>query len=161
MYSRILVPLDGSTLSECSLVHVINIIQGNPGIEVVLLTVREEVIPLSSISFSESKAKEFAVQREKMEEEARLKIEEYLTNTAAILGREGISVRTVLLPPEQSKTIPETIMDYAKEAQADLIVMSTHGRSGISRWAFGSVADRVVHYSKIPVLTIAPAQCRV
>ncbi len=42
----------------------------------------------------------------------------------------------------------------------DLIIMSTHGRSGVSRWAFGSVADKVVSHSKIPVLTITPEGCR-
>ena len=52
--------------------------------------------------------------------------------------------------------VSETILDVAEETHADMIAMSTHGRTGISRWLMGSVADRVVHYSHIPVMLIHP-----
>jgi len=48
----------------------------------------------------------------------------------------------------------ETICDFAKENEIDLIAMSTHGRGGIARWALGSVADKVVQSSSKPVLLI-------
>ena len=48
----------------------------------------------------------------------------------------------------------EAILDYAKKNKVNLIVMSTHGRSGVSRWFFGSVAERVLRHSVIPVLII-------
>ena len=51
----------------------------------------------------------------------------------------------------------EAILDYAKENNIDLIVMSTHGRSGVHRWIFGSVTQRVLRHSPVPVLIVPPA----
>jgi nucleotide-binding universal stress UspA family protein len=48
----------------------------------------------------------------------------------------------------------EEILKAAKETGANLIAMSTHGRSGLGRWALGSVTDKVLHLSEIPVLTV-------
>ncbi len=52
----------------------------------------------------------------------------------------------------------DRIIDYAKENAIDLIAMSTHGRSGISRWVFGSVTDKVLHAGDIPVLVVRPSK---
>ena len=57
-------------------------------------------------------------------------------------------------------SIPK-ILEYAQNNNIDLIIISTHGRSGISRWAFGSVADKVVRTSTVPVLTVTPTGCRI
>jgi nucleotide-binding universal stress UspA family protein len=51
----------------------------------------------------------------------------------------------------------EEILNYAKENQVDMIVMGTHGRKGIDRILFGSVAEKVVQTSAVPVLTIRPS----
>jgi nucleotide-binding universal stress UspA family protein len=51
---------------------------------------------------------------------------------------------------------PEKILEVAKNAGADMIIMGTHGRRGVDRIPFGSVAEKVVKTSKIPVLTIRP-----
>ena len=48
------------------------------------------------------------------------------------------------------------IIDYAATVQPDLIVMSTHGRSGLGRWLIGSVADRVVKHGSVPVMLVRP-----
>ena len=56
--------------------------------------------------------------------------------------------------------IAEAILDYVEKNQVELVIISTHGRSGISRWTFGSVADKVVRHSPVPILVIAPAGCR-
>jgi nucleotide-binding universal stress UspA family protein len=53
-------------------------------------------------------------------------------------------------------SIAETNLRIAAEGQADVIVMSTHGRSGVKRWLLGSVADRVVTHSNLPVLLNRP-----
>lgn len=50
----------------------------------------------------------------------------------------------------------EEILDYAQEKDMDMIVMGTHGRKGIDRVLFGSVAEKVVKSAKMPVLTIRP-----
>jgi len=52
--------------------------------------------------------------------------------------------------------VPEEILDYAEKEDIDLIIMGTHGRMGVDRIVFGSVAEKVVKTSKIPVLTIRP-----
>jgi nucleotide-binding universal stress UspA family protein len=48
----------------------------------------------------------------------------------------------------------ESLVDYARGNNFDLIVMATHGRSGLDRWIMGSIADRLIHYSAVPVLLI-------
>ena len=54
----------------------------------------------------------------------------------------------------------DVILQYAKDAGMDLIIMSTHGRTGIAKWALGGVADRVVRSSTAPLLLVAPKACR-
>ena len=147
--------------SQSGLEHVKNIIQGNHGTEVVLISVHEEFIPFDSYPLSEAKVKEMVKQRENLEKEIGQKLENYLTEAANTLTTEGITIKTHVIHPEPLKGAAEVIIDYAEANEIDLLIMSTHGRTGISRWAFGSVADRVVRYSKVPVLIIPPAQCRV
>ena len=74
----------------------------------------------------------------------------YLDRIATRLEKKKINVRTQVLighPAEQ-------IASYAKEAGVDLILMASHGRSGIGRWALGSVADKVFRMSPLPVLMV-------
>jgi len=54
----------------------------------------------------------------------------------------------------RSGSAAEEIITYAEENNIDLIAMSTHGRSGIGRWVFGSVTDKVLHAGDVPVLTV-------
>jgi nucleotide-binding universal stress UspA family protein len=53
----------------------------------------------------------------------------------------------------------ESIADFAAHQEADLVIMATHGRSGVSRWVMGSVAERVIRWSCVPVLIVRPPQC--
>jgi nucleotide-binding universal stress UspA family protein len=53
---------------------------------------------------------------------------------------------------------PTAIVERAKETAADLIVIGTHGRTGLERWLLGSVAERVVRTSPVPVLTVHPPE---
>ena len=54
--------------------------------------------------------------------------------------------------------IADIILETADAMQVDMIAMSTHGRSGLQRWVMGSIADRVVRHSPIPVLLIRPGK---
>jgi len=83
-------------------------------------------------------------------------VREYLNQVAAGLKKEGIVAVTIVSRGEVSGEI----LDYAEKNQVDLIVMSTHGRSGVSRWLLGSVTDRVLRHSVVPVLVVSPAACR-
>jgi nucleotide-binding universal stress UspA family protein len=51
-------------------------------------------------------------------------------------------------------SVADVILGVAEELQVDVIAMSTHGRTGPARWLLGSIAERVVHSSKVPVLLI-------
>jgi len=82
---------------------------------------------------------------------------DYLAKIAANLKKEGIATQTAVIQGMAA----EEILDYVTKNKVDLIVMSTHGRSGVSRWALGGVADRVLRHSIAPVLIASPSGCRV
>jgi nucleotide-binding universal stress UspA family protein len=158
MYKTILAPLDGSRLSECALEHVKQVAAGCQVGQVVLFTVVEQ---LAYAEYSTRERIEEDV-REKQEAGKRAveKAEKYLAEAKDNLTKEGISVESVVFQAEENQAVADAILSYAERNGVDLIIMSTHGRSGITRWALGSVADRVVRHSKIPVLSVAPAGCR-
>ncbi len=155
MYSKVLVPLDGFELAECILDHVRAIVTGCQVPEVVLLTVVEvDEKRLSSTTWGGVISAE---QRATLAAESIAEAKEYITKAADKLEEEGMFVHTVIIQGE----VAEGILDYALENQVDLIMMSTHGRSGPSRWALGSIADRVIRHSPIPVLLVSPKGCRI
>jgi nucleotide-binding universal stress UspA family protein len=152
MYKKMLVPLDGSKLSECSLDHVKAVASGCRVPKVVLLRVVE---PLSAQTISAlSMAGGDLLRRAEMDsnEEARL----YMGRIKKRLARQGLAVETAIVDGRPA----DEILNYAKKEKVDLIVIATHGRSGISGWVFGSVAEKVLHHSAIPVLMITPSGCR-
>jgi universal stress protein A len=73
-----------------------------------------------------------------------------LDQVAAELDTPGLVVETLV----ERGTPPEAICGVAERIQADLIVIGTHGRSGLSRWLLGSVAERVLRAAQVPVLTV-------
>jgi nucleotide-binding universal stress UspA family protein len=157
MYKKILAPLDGSELAECALEHVKAIATGCNVPEVVLLRVVE---PISSFDIAELAAAntKLATQVEQVvEKEHKTQAKQYIDKKVDKLKREGVAAIGNII----SGKAPDEILNYAEKNQVDLIVVSTHGRSGISRWAFGSVADRISRYSTIPVLIVSPHGCRV
>ena len=147
MYKKILAPLDGSQFSECSLEHVKAIATGCHVPEVVLLRVVELPQQLYEV---------YPDWLRDTHQKAHAGAKDYLATVADNLKKEGIAVQTAV-----SQGRPEDeILDYAKKNQIDLIIMSTHGKSGVSRWVMGSIADRVVHHSTVPVLIVSPPGCR-
>ncbi len=161
MYKKILAPLDGSKLSECSLNHIKDIATGCHVAKVVLLTVLEPVIMSGDWWTNQKQIEEMSAETQKQEIQIKAKAETYLSKVSENLKKAGIEVEAVLLKEKDIHEEADLIIDYAKNNNIDLIVMSTHGRSGPARWAFGSVADRVVRHAKSPVLTITPASCRI
>ena len=152
MYKKILVPLDGSEFSECSLEHVRTIALGCHVPEVILFHVTE---PLKlTDEFINELGHDLILNAEKRNEK---EAQDYLYQTAETLKGEGLSVRTVV---EQGQPA-DKILEYTVKNRVDLIIISTHGNSGIARWAFGSVADKVARHATVPVLIIAPASCRI
>jgi nucleotide-binding universal stress UspA family protein len=149
MYKKILAPLDGSELSECTLDHVSAIGSGCQVPEVILLQVIEPLQTAAAIEIPETFANTLSKQRKK-------DAGDYLRKAVERIKRSGLKVETAIANGEPA----DEILKYAEKNKVDLIVMSTHGRSGIVRWAMGSVAEKIVRHSPVPVLTVTPPGCR-
>jgi len=158
MYQKIMIPLDGSELAECVLPHAESFIQGGMAKAAVLLWVLEP-LPIAmygaSVETFASSAQEDifspnAEQWEKMTADRKSTAEEYLKRIAGRFSQYGVAVTCETIEGR----IAETIAGYAEKNTIDLILIATHGRSGVSRWLMGSVADRVLHYSDVPVLMV-------
>ena len=161
MYQMILGPLDGSNVSECALNHIKAVAMGCQVPEVSLITVVGEPPVEFMESSSRAQTEAMAEQHRKELTKARQLATEYLAEVSSRLKKDGMSVKTEVITCGITKNAADCILDYAKDHKSDLIVMSTHGRRGLSRWAFGSVAEKVVRASPVPVLTVTPSGCRV
>lgn len=140
MYRKLLVPLDGSELSESILSHVAAVAKPASA-SVVLLRVRESL----DRDVREALGEDIA---EKLDTINREEVQGYLDGIAGELIRDGIAADIAIAEGNPA----EAIISYASTHAIDLIIMATHGRSGLTRWAFGSVADKVLRQSPVPVL---------
>lgn len=155
MYKKVMVPLDGSELAECVLPHVQKLAQNGGAAEVVLFRVCEPAVILADYPPDLQTKWEDHVKQEMSHIQQQCQI--YLSAAVKKLQGSGLKVSSDSAAGKPA----ETIVDYAVQNQVDLIVMATHGRSGVSRWAFGSTAERVVRSSPVPVMIIRPEQCKV
>jgi nucleotide-binding universal stress UspA family protein len=153
-YGKVLVPLDGSPLAEMALQHVVNITE--PGGQVHLLSIMaedrmSEITLLAStiaqpVSFSEAALPYFQSMSDPRTIQAR---REYLQRVGDVLEGNGFVVTVQVCPGH----VIETIVSVARD-DFDVIIMATHGRTGISRVALGSITEGVLHKSPCPVLII-------
>jgi len=143
---KILVTLDGSQFSEAIIPHVEKLAKSMNS-EVTLLRVIESAkLPqLAAYSDREKYEKDFMA---KMEREA----ERYLDKKRTALESKGIKVNSTFLI---GKPV-ETILQYSEEKSAKLVALTTHGFSGISKWAYGSVASKIIEGSPKPILLVRP-----
>ncbi|MEW6332927.1 MAG: universal stress protein [Thermodesulfobacteriota bacterium] len=151
MYKRILVPLDGSALAECALSHVETLVKDGAAKEVTLLNVVAVHIPL--YGDLHPGPLHIGEMRESLFKQAG----EYLAEVKARLASRGIAAKTEML---EGNRPADAIADYAREKGVDLIVIATHGYTGLKKLMLGSVALGVLHESQIPVLLIRPESCR-
>lgn len=142
MYEKILVPLDGSELAEVVLPHVKAIASAGDTKKVILLRIVEP-LPAGTPP---------AVDCEVVQEAGVKAAREYLAGIQARLSREGLDVETRVLTGRPA----DTIADFVQREKVGLVALATHGRSGVSRWVFGSVADKLVRSLSVPVLLIRP-----
>jgi nucleotide-binding universal stress UspA family protein len=148
MYRKILVPLDGSELAECVLPHVIDIAKGSGEGEVILFRVCEPPVILADYPPDLRPEWEDHVRQETAHSQQQCRL--YLDDAEKKLEEAGLKVRT-----ESGLGNPaELIVDYAIQNQIDLIIVASHGRSGIMRWAYGSTADKILRSSPVPVMII-------
>lgn len=151
MYSKVLLPLDGSELAECSLAHAKAVAAKDGVTEFILLRVVEPISANDAATWAQAGYAVTEVEDRKLED-----AKAYLSLAAEKLNQTGLLTREEVVTGRAA----ESILGYAEENKVDLIIISSHGRSGIARWAFGSVADRVVRHSTIPVLVVTPKECR-
>ena len=148
MYKNILVPLDGSELAECVLPHVETIAKGCGAESITFIRVAEPIHHPTSDEYDG-----YAFRAEdwnQMEAELKAAAEHYLNRLLDRVKYNGIETRSEVI----SGRAAESIAEYAETHGVDLIAIATHGRSGISRWVWGSVADRVLRSAGVPVLMV-------
>jgi len=153
MYRNIVVPLDGSALAEQVLLHVKDLARRH-ATTIHLISIAPlspaltgaTTLRLYPLVVSPADLELQATERERIEQE----LTNYLRGMAIDLEGSSIKIRVEVRFGEPA----EEIIAYAEDVKADLIAMSTHGRTGLARWAYGSVADKVMHHAPCPVLLI-------
>lgn len=138
MYRRALVPLDGSAVAEAIIPFVLEI-AGPLDIDVVLLRVLEPIPPTVLEGARHVSLEDV--------EGRRAQAEAYLAPIAEDLRSRGVRAETAVRRGEPA----QEIVEGAREVGADLIAMTTHGRSGLRRLVFGSVAEAVLRQANVPV----------
>lgn len=150
MYQKVLVPLDGSELAECALNHVKVMVNGGLAEEVTLLNVVNIDIP-----WAELYGKNFNINA--MRESLFASARKYLAGVESRLSAEGIKVKTEAI---EANKPAGAITEYAQKNGIAMIVIATHGYTGMKKLMLGSVALSVLHDSHVPVLLIRPEACR-
>jgi len=180
MYKKIVVPLDGSNLAEVALPHLETIAKGCGAKEIVLVSVtqrvkgqviagpvqenvrehageiRDDRPPVKAgtaagnviYSIATPGRQQVPMTLGRMARSAAI----YLDGIGAQLEKKGFNVTAHVLVGKPS----EEIVRYAEAQKADLIVMASRGKSGISQWDTGNIASKVVKAAKMPVLLIKP-----
>ncbi len=150
MSQKILIPLDGSSLGETALHHVnemISDLELESKVEVVLF---QAITSLTYAVAAGDEAVEIPYTAVELEQ-VKAQSMEYLKKTAEHFEDKGVAVHCEVAIGTSSA---EEIIAAESEFKVDLVAMSTHGRHGITRWAFGSVADKVLRGSTTPVLIV-------
>jgi nucleotide-binding universal stress UspA family protein len=149
-YNKVIVTLDGSELAECVLPHV-EIVSHScrvGGFELVRVVNPIEPHVRSGVPISLDEEKDLNQENVKS-------AEAYLNYVKDKLEEKGITASIKVLSGPTAKTL----VDYINEKGADLVIISTHGRSGPSRWLWGSIADRLLHGTCTPVLMVRAPGC--
>ena len=151
MYQKIMVPLDGSELAECVLPHVETIAKAG-GVRNVVFVRAVEPFSLSPVrgepNFTEEQIKE-------IDSKTLAAAKNYLDQLVSRVDYGSVKVQSEVVTGRAA----ESLADYATKNEVDLIVIATHGRSGISRWVWGSIADRILHSSCVPILMVRAPGC--
>jgi len=149
MYRKLLVPLDTSGEAECVFPRVKAAVNAYGIPEVVLFSVIGSTTQPYTLYLDEEGAKQAL---ERVAQNAL----QYLERANESLGLAQADVTPVVWFGDAA----EAILDYSESNDVDLIIMSTHGRSGVSRWLIGSVADKILRSSSVPVLLVPALACK-
>lgn len=153
MYKKIMVPLDGSKLAECVLPHVDGFVSDCQVETIVFVRVIEPIPTSYSEMSSTSDPRAYKYIRDnakKMEEEREASAKSYLEKVVSRVKQDKVECEVEVLVGK----VADSLVDYVAANAIDLVLIATHGRSGIGRWVRGSVADRVLRSSRAPVLMV-------
>ncbi len=139
LYRHILVPLDGSKLAQAALRHALSIARSNKA----RVTFLQAIWPF----VRGKKARARVAETERILEKEAVR---YMTGIAAKPEWKGVKVRAVA----KFGLAENVISGYARTRSVDLIVLSSHGRTGLKRLVFGSVAEKVLRWATQPVLLV-------
>jgi nucleotide-binding universal stress UspA family protein len=143
---HVLVPLDGSQLAEAAIDEARRIITSGGDISL-LIAVQVPNVPVYGYELSSNIVPAY----QSSLDEAYAGAQEYLERVANELRTEGFHVRVIVQFGDDAASV---IVRSAQQYAADAIVMSTHGRSGVSRWLFGSVTNKVLQSTTCPVMVV-------
>ena len=154
MYSQILVPLDGSQAAEGALNHARDLAHGaNATLHLLQVVSHPDETVVARGGDGSFAATEYTLDLARQLFAARKsQAGSYLEQVAAKLTEGGIRIESTV----REGDVAEQVVEYAKEHSIDLIVMSTRGHGAIRRFLVGSVTDRVIRSSEVPVLAIPP-----
>jgi nucleotide-binding universal stress UspA family protein len=143
-FKRILVPLDGSELSETALPMALSLAEKYHG-QIILLRAVEQTTSLSYVTHANALRL-----RARLIASLSMEVHLYLRDKQQELGKQGFNVEILVADGSPA----ESIIEAATSRDIDLVVMSTHGRGGVARWTAGSVADKVLRHCPCPVLLV-------
>ncbi len=149
MYDQILLPLDGSKVGETALTAVEDLVAKlvpHHKVEITLF----QAVPAMAYYVVAGEASVPVPYTEQELQPIIQKTEDYLSSVAEGLRNKGATVNTRVSAGKAA----DEILKVAEEINADLIAMSTHGRSGLSRWALGSVTDKILRAGRWPMLIV-------
>ncbi len=148
MYKKILVPLDGSKLAECVLPHLETVIQGCQNTPEVLLVQAVEPI---SIPYGSEMAKIASLEQlQAFETHNKTQAEKYLKTIVDQLAKVGLKATANIVYGKPAAALH----DFATKNNVDLVIIATHGRSGVNHWGWGSVAIRLIQSVAAPFMVI-------
>lgn len=146
-YKKILVPVDGSDWAERAIPHASQIAR-NHNAELVLLTAYQK--PMHEYQDQMALANVTPIS-----DQIRDRARNYMQGLRNQLRIEGVNASYVIV---EGRPPAETICDFVDDEGIDLVVMSTHGRTGLARFLFGSVTQKVLQTVRVPVMLIHPDQ---
>jgi nucleotide-binding universal stress UspA family protein len=138
----ILAPVDGSSLAEATLPYIRDMAQQSKAEVVFLQILVKQLVTHKMIEVP-------------IPEETREAAKEYLENLVANFKNNGISARYDIW--ETRGDIAEKIVEYTEKKKVDLVIMATHGRTGLKRWVMGSVANKVLREGNAPIMLVRPS----
>ncbi len=147
MYTKVLVPLDGSPLAESVLPYVKWFTEVSDINEITFVRVVEPFRVAGGLEthvIKEAKGE--------IEQDAEALAWKYLDGVAGHFKESKIKINRLVLVGKPARTIA----DFVAKSDVDLIIMATHGLSGVHRWVRGSVADEIVHAARVPVFLVTP-----